>query len=313
MTHSPTIRLRTTLLAAALLTCSCASEPEPKPPIKKAQPTFYPPTTTRAAAPVSIPAPVPILPVPSAITSGGQGGSGGAGVAGGAGANGAGEGSGVSQGGKTGASPGGNAPGQSGAGGGSQGNAQGSAKSKPSGQSGRAAAAGVNSGGKTGTGGAGGGSGNAQGKNPVIGPTGAGGGGPSPLLNPSSSAKPAPNAKPGGGAGQGHSSPFGAPGQSLVVPEERIEVKAKPNPGVGIPQPDKQPLPPDDQTPPPAAPPTRAPNAPVEFKDVEVSGSDIDRLPPERRAAVLRYLKAVQEARQATTAPGSPTQTQENP
>ena len=124
-------------------------------------------------------------------------------------------------------------------------------------------------------------------------------------------------------AGQGHIDPLGDPSKRVIRPEQKLEVQALPSDkasaGQGDPRNpgkvDKQkPLadsptateedkdaPPDTQREKTLAhkPTSTVPDS----KDITVSSADLEKLPPERRAAVLRYMDAVRKSRSTTTAP----------
>ncbi len=106
---------------------------------------------------------------------------------------------------------------------------------------------------------------------------------------------------PGGSAGTGHTDPLGDPTGMLVAPEEKLEIPAsqqqlsggggdaeEPKPETE-PQPDRPQQQAQEQVPPEMTGPA------------QLSSEEIERLPPERRAAVMRYLKRLQEQRQKNT------------
>lgn len=112
--------------------------------------------------------------------------------------------------------------------------------------------------------------------------------------------QPAPSASSSTGAGKGHVAPLGDPTARVSRPEDTVKVQAqrsgvgsvivKPHAdGVADPVPD-------------AGKSTARPDVPSpKFQDFQVNSADMERLPPERRAALLRYLKTVRDAAAAAT------------
>jgi len=101
----------------------------------------------------------------------------------------------------------------------------------------------------------------------------------------------------GSQAGQGHSAPLGDPSRKSAGAEEELRIPAAAKKGPTM-ETQKQPEPSTVDE----AGAKRAAAAAVPVPQVEVRAEDIERLPPERRAALMRYLRQIQ-SRRAATAP----------
>ena len=100
-------------------------------------------------------------------------------------------------------------------------------------------------------------------------------------------------------AGIGHVDPLGDPTKRLIAPEEKLEIPSAQAPKVASDEGQDQPV----EEPQPKSQ-AAVVTPPAELPQMHFSSEDIERLPPERRAAVMRYLKTVQDQRAATQRSG---------
>ena len=99
----------------------------------------------------------------------------------------------------------------------------------------------------------------------------------------------------------GHAPPLGPKTQAIKRSESELKIPAaQPNASTPVDKPSVDAKP---DAPKPLMVVKRekpAADAAAPLPQMDLSGDDIERLPPDRRAAVLRYLKAVQASRAAT-------------